>query len=253
MGLNERNDSNKTYLSIIGGQLARRFEEHQEINGKVVTVEREIKDDDGNLIKTKIERYYESIDGIISSAVVNSEGDFGSRLVLDMVDGGEIFVVQISLESNYGRSFMLKCPNIDYTKPVTIRPYSFEDKDSGKKQAGITVYQAGEWENDKVPSKWTKDEPGDMPPWEFTEIGGKKKWNSDKQTQFLVAEFLLWGNAIIPVEEDALVNEPSAEQIDRPEESAEEIIGGEGIEDEVAVVVPGTHAPNATEEDDLPF
>lgn len=272
MGLNEREGAGKIYLSIVGGQISRRYKEHQRVGDKTVTVERDITDDQGEVTKTIIERCYQDIDGIISKAKIDTSGDYGSRLMIELIDGSDLFVLQISLESSYGRAFMLRSPNIDAAKPVIIRPYSFEDED-GKKQTGVVVYQTGcDWEKDKVPYKWTKDEPGEMPEWEFTMVADKKKWNSDKQTNFLAQQFSLWGNAIEEkFPKDLLEDEPSAEQVsteqekisDLPEslpaeENVETMIGGEGVNEEApplegAKPPAEVDIPPPTEEDDLPF
>lgn len=213
MGLNDPKQTNKTYLNIVSGRLARRYKKHQEVNGKQVTIDREIKNKKGEVIKTVIERHYESVEGLIVSASIDTSGDFGSRLVFELLDDGDEFTVQIPVESSYGRSILLRIPNIDPEFPVTIYPYSFENKE-GKNQTGITVYQEGcGWEKDKVPYKWTKDEPGSLPDWEFAEVAGKKKWNSDKQTNFLCKHFDQWANNIGAIEVEN-VNENAAEILD---------------------------------------
>ena len=200
MGLNESKHQSKTYLNIVGGKLARRYKEHHEVNGKTVTIDREIKDrSTGEVTKVVIERHYQDIDGLIIGASIDTKGDFGSRLVLELMDGdtSEQFIIQIPLESSYGRAIMMRVPNVDTEKLATIRPYSFEEKDSGKTQTGVVIYQKDcDWEDDKVPYKWNKENPGNMPQWEFTEVAGKKKWNSDKQTNFLCDSFLAWADKI---------------------------------------------------------
>ncbi len=236
MGLNDSNHTSKTYLNIVGGQLARRYKEHHEVGGQQVTIAREIKDKQGNLVKTVIERYYESVDGFIREASIDTSGDFGSKLVLELVDGDEAFTVQIPLESSYGRSVMLRTPNIDPELEVTIRPYSFES--DGKKQTGVTIYQKNKgWDGDKVPYKWTKDNPGSMPEWEVTEVAGKKKWNSDKQTNFLAKHFEQWAKGIGAIETPT----PSSE---------EDILA---MEQQYAEEQAAKKAPETNGMDDLPF
>ncbi len=101
MGLKTAENENRTYLNIIGGKLAVRLKSHIEENGKVVTEEREIRDKaTGEVLKTVIERYYQSLEGLITEAYIDPTGDYGSRIVIKMLDEGEEFIIQLPVESN---------------------------------------------------------------------------------------------------------------------------------------------------------
>lgn len=232
MGLKSNSTEKKVYINIIGGKLARRFEEHQMEGDKQVTESREIKDDNNVVVKTVIEQYYDELDGFITSASIDTEGNFGARIILEMMDAGEKFIIQMGLTSSYGAAFMKRCTNVDASSKVTIKPYSF-DGEGGKKQVGLVVYQEDRgFDKNLVPYAWTKEKPGDMPPWEQKMVAGVPKWNSDDQTNFLAEHLVKWASNIVP---DALENEPSIE----------DTIGGAGVESE-NIEVPETEAITAT-------
>lgn len=231
MGLKSNNTERKVYIGIIGGRLARRFEEHQHEDGKQVTEDRQIKDDNNVVVKTVIERYYDEIDGFITGVSIDTEGNFGARIILEMMDAGEKFIIQMGLESNYGVAFMKRCTKVDSSAKVTIRPYSFDDKESGKKQIGLVIYQKDRgFDKDKIPYAWTKENPGVMPQWESKETVTGTKWNNDNQIDFLASQMVVWAKSIVP---DALEDEPV------------DMIGGEGVESE-NIEVPETEAITAT-------
>ena len=144
MGLNDPKHSNKIYLNIVGGRIAQRFKDHQFDGDKQLTEEREIINKQTNEIdKVVKERYYQSIDGLITNAELDKTGDYGARLVFTILDDGVEYTLQITADSSYGRAVMLRIPNVDPNKPVTFNPYNFENKDNGKMQTGVTIYQEG--------------------------------------------------------------------------------------------------------------
>ena len=212
MGLNnsKSNNSNKIYLNIVGGKITRRYKEHQpEENGKPVTFSREIKDKiSGEVIKTVIERSYDSIDGTLQSAAIDNTGSYGSMLVFDMMDNGEEFTLSLPLDSSYGRAILLRIPNIDSNKVIEFSPFNFESKDDmkdgkPKKIVGCNIFQKDcGWEKDKVPAKWTKENQGSLPQWVKSETTGK--WDSTAQLEFLGAHFNQWASKVggIPVDEE---------------------------------------------------
>ncbi|MHA2009957.1 MAG: hypothetical protein ACW980_21800 [Promethearchaeota archaeon] len=194
MGLSKSNNRGKIYLNLVGGKIARRHQSHiKDVDGKNITIDRDIFNDKKELVKTVIEEYYDELSGLLQDAKLDTTGDYGSRLILELIDEGELFSIQIPVNTSYGRSFLMRVPNIDSSVELTIKPYSFEDKEKGKKISGINIFQSGcGWENNKVPNKWSKDNPGDLPSWEKEMVAGKVTWNSNKQLNYLVAEFENW-------------------------------------------------------------
>ncbi|MDC1302265.1 hypothetical protein N8Z08_02075 [bacterium] len=266
MGVNKNKHTGGIYYNIVNGEVARRFREHQFDSQKnQTTVDREITDDKGNVTKIVIEEQYESIDGIIVAAEINNEGNFGSviRFTLADTDTGEQSIFSMPLDSSYGRSVLLRIPNIDPTKKVTFRPYSFESKDqvdknnNPKKIVGVTVYQKDcGWDKSNVPAKWTKDNPGSLPQWEKKIVAGKEKWNSDDQLNFLAQHFMQWANkidGIVPEVKEA--PKPQGVQMDAtPLEMEREFAERNAAVADLAESINADIQPeNENEVDDLPF
>lgn len=91
---------------------------------------------------TKWELIYNEMTGIITS-IQFRDGDYGEQMNINFYDAGENYVVTTAASSNFATDLMKKLPNIDVTKPVTIKPYSLTD-DKGKPRKGVTVLQNGE-------------------------------------------------------------------------------------------------------------
>jgi len=190
-GLIEEQESNVTYLSIIGGKVTQRFKEHQFNGEKQLTIERKIEDDDGNYVKTVIERHYGGIAGLLQS-IKMKDGDYGTTMEIRLATPNNLYNLSVKIDSSYGRSIMFRLNNINPELEVTLKPYNFDDKEKlnskgkPKRVIGVSVYQKDRgFEGDKVPMFWTKDEPGELPAWEKKMVAGKEKWDSDAQLDFL--------------------------------------------------------------------
>lgn len=103
-------------------------------------VEREYETSDGKT-GTKTELVYTELSGMIQSVNFH-EGEYGINLqvVVGDEDDEKPVTLSISTESNFGEDLMKKLPNINMKKPVTLSPFSFDNK-NGKKQRGISVTQ----------------------------------------------------------------------------------------------------------------
>jgi len=256
MGLNnnQSNNSNKIYLNIVGGKITRRYKEHQpEENGKPVTFEREIKDKKtGEVIKTVIERSYDSIDGTLQSASIDSSGSFGAMLVFNMIDNGEEFTLSLPLDSSYGRAILLRVPNIDPNKAIEFSPFNFESdtemKDGKpKKIVGCNIFQKDcGWDKDKIPAKWTKDNPGSLPQWVRSETTGK--WDSTAQLEFLGKHFLQWASKIGGIPTDDSVSQLAEAMDANPVEMEQQFAQEQADRADTPPPVSENDKP-----DDLPF
>ena len=87
---------------------------------------------------TKFELVYNELSGVIND-VSFYDGDFGKILHLTFFDDMPI-ILSMNVSSNYAEDIMKKLPNIDLSKIVIFRPYSFED-DNKKLRKGITILQ----------------------------------------------------------------------------------------------------------------
>lgn len=258
MGVGTTDHERKIYYGIVGGKVTRRFKEHQtNQKNETVTVERKIYEKDKVTVKkTVIEQYYDYIEGRIIKTEVDKSGDYGANLMIHMNDGNDTFIFQVKLNSSYGRAIMNRIQNVDPNKDVKFQPYSFDNPDKpDKKLVGVTVYQEDcGWEKDKVPYKWTQENPGDMPDWEKKEVAGEEVWDNSAQLNFMYKHFLSWGETIeaieVPITETSVANE-------KPLDSDAEKMAAQ-FEAEQGKTTPESMKPEIPsmedmEEDDLPF
>ena len=136
--------------------------------------------------KTVYERHDDFVEGVITS-MHERTGEIGGEetkeLNVRIHSGGEDFQLSLKEGSRQWSSFAMRLPNLDLTKPVRFSPYDFEAPDTGDRIIGMNVFQDGV----KVPSKWTKDNPGKLPQGEVVKVKGKKdQWNFYERDQFLL-------------------------------------------------------------------
>lgn len=135
MGLETSNDNNKTFLSVVQGKLRRKVTE--ETAG---AVKREYETSDGEK-GVKWELVYGAVSGtLVSLGYV--DGTYGEVLEITLQDGDDKYTVTLGADSDFGKDFAKKLPNIDLEMYVTIKPYDFTDK-QGKRRRGLTVLQEG--------------------------------------------------------------------------------------------------------------
>lgn len=134
---------------------------------------------------------FNSVSGYLLNVerIVTSYG--AAQIQLNLIDDGEIFVLQIDEDSGYGRNFMYKMNNIDVTKKLIFSPFSFEDKE-GKKRMGVSVYEGERVSGEGVSSYYTKDDPKGLPSAEEVVVKGEKKWDFTKVENFLYEELMKW-------------------------------------------------------------
>lgn len=153
MGLSNSSQSRKTYVSIVGGRFAIKAKEGDE--GAVSR-----KNKNGDLVWEKV---YDTLTGIISSVSVE-KNDFlkAFQYVVEINDVGDVYTVNIPVESRYGDSFAAKLPNLEQDGLYTLFPYEYQA--DGKKNIGIAIYEGPEVvKGQGIKPYNTKDTPNGMP------------------------------------------------------------------------------------------
>ena len=146
MGLNNSSHEQKTFLSIVGGKLAKRVAE-----GTTGAVEREIENDNGK--KTIWELLYSDLDAKIESLEVKEGGKYGDSLEINCVDGMDKFTISLNITSREAKGFMNCLPNIVLNDYVKIEPYNYVRKKDNRKMIGLGVKQ----NNKNVPYFYTAE------------------------------------------------------------------------------------------------
>ena len=82
---------------------------------------------------------------------------------------------------DFSGNFIDRSPNIDINMPISIKPYSFVDKEKDKQVRGISLFQEGK----KIESAFTKDK-GNKPMATSHSLGssGKVHWNWEEVGKF---------------------------------------------------------------------
>lgn len=100
------------------------------------------------------------------------------KLSLTVQDGEEKVLLQMKLDSGYGRGFCQCISSADLSKKIEFTP-SYKEMD-GKKLASLFLRQGAtvlKW-------SWTKDNPGDLPKMIKTKVKGKEVWDNSEQLDY---------------------------------------------------------------------
>lgn len=133
MGLQKRD--RMTYLKITDGKIRAKVDKgHPQAEERYV----EIND------KFVYELVYTECEGMLREIKQQTHEEYGISYNLILVDSktGEKFSLQVSESSRYFSSFVQFLPSIDFSKPITVKPYSF--KKDGRLNIGMVVLQDGE-------------------------------------------------------------------------------------------------------------
>lgn len=90
------------------------------------------------------ERVYSSVTGYLRGINVQQHDEYGTayNLIIFDPENGEKYSVTIAESSRYFQSFVMHLPNIDFSQPVKIKPFSF--KKDNRQNLGIAFEQGGE-------------------------------------------------------------------------------------------------------------
>lgn len=94
------------------------------------------------------ERVYTACQGYLIDIKVNTHEEYGTQynlILFDPADGTK-YSLGISEESRYFQSMVMLLPNVDLSKPLTVKPFAF--KNNGSSNIGLTFEQDGE----KIPN-----------------------------------------------------------------------------------------------------
>lgn len=124
---------------------------------------------------------YISFSGTLSGiGFANKKGYEGReirQMILTFRDGNDTYKIGIDTTNGYARSIKMKLPNVDITQPFELCPtYKAETKD-----ASCFINQFGS----PVKQKWTRDNPGSLPPCDQVTVGAKTVYDFSKQEAWL--------------------------------------------------------------------
>ena len=163
----ENSSENKTFVSIIDGRFTIRAE-------KNTPKAKERLNKNGVLV---YELQFDTISGMLEKIIeVSTENQYGNfrNFVFIIRDGNELYNVTMPYSSRESKGFLMRLPNVDITKEIKFKIAKKEHAFTWLTQNDLTV-----------PSKWTKDNPGELPQMIETLINGKKGFDDSEQMKFL--------------------------------------------------------------------
>jgi hypothetical protein len=166
----ENSSGTFTYLGVFQGKLTQRVKE-----GTECAVERTTKPKNGEGKKIW-ELVYDKLSGRLT-AIEFKESDFGKEIHFVISDGPEKYKLQLPFSSGVAKSLIMRLPNCDLSKDIEIHT----GLDTKKDKTFSYVSQDGQ----TVKMKWTKDNPGDLPPMVQIEFKGKLQWDDTAQLKYL--------------------------------------------------------------------
>lgn len=181
-------DEKRTFLRISEGKIRLRVDKNTEgavvrsgsVNGKTYEV---------------YELVYKSVSGYITGININEHPEYGNSIVVTLKDGDDTYALAMGENSKYAQTFIQHLPSVDFTKPVTIRPYQIA-QNNGYNNIGVTLWQ----NNKRVPNYYKEYNPktgknklkNGMQKFDFSSIEDKdeRKIMTIKMIKWLRAELL---------------------------------------------------------------
>ena len=173
MGLTNTSNRTSKIVTIVRGKFTIRLPEGiDDPNAVERTLEKGA--NAGKVIK---ELQYTGIEGVIKGAYVD-ESDFGTNFVTELEDDeGSRFKLQIPVDSQFFGQYAKRIPNIVKDKALFLG--------LGYDRERERYFLYAKQEGNKVPMKFTKDEPHNMPPPVKKTVKCKTVWNWEEQENFL--------------------------------------------------------------------
>lgn len=176
MGAIPQGQGGVTYYSIFQGQITRRLKDNEEPLEGEIAVERKLSKGpkEGSTVR---EVYYRGLVGFLKDIKVSGDKIKSWDLKIDDVD--TTMILQLPYTSDTAKRFLYRLEDIDLNSELTITAGQFRNNDD-KLIQWCHVEQNGE----KLITRYTRDNMGDLPEAEWTEVNGEKVLNFGKQFEY---------------------------------------------------------------------
>ncbi len=132
MGLIE--DSQGIYVNVTAGKLRKKCDKSDPKAKKRVEV------DDNDKETIHWERVWKGVEGLIVGINLK-KGRFGRQYVLIVQKDNDVFNLYFNYESKYSTTLIERLPNVNFSKPITLIPYSVKDVGKEHPNTGVTIWQ----------------------------------------------------------------------------------------------------------------
>lgn len=181
--------SGATFLSFKNGKVAKQVE----TGGTELTVT----NPSTNEQITRNYEFYSSVSGVLKSVNL-FEGKYGKSIKISIVDDEQIYVIDLSLESDYALDFLKRLPNLHTGQIVEIRPVISEAERNGEKvknKEGKQVYNYytsvktpfGDDSDEMVSVKSFYSDKNPLPEWKKITLNGKPTVDKTDYIEALVS------------------------------------------------------------------
>lgn len=205
MGLGTKESNYSTYLSIYGGEIVQEWRK-EEPSADKIPAGKELQTREISMGKNAGKKIwyvgFDYVAGKLTNVKLDTEGDFGSRIILTIQDVDDNYILTLPINSSYGQSFLMKMTGIDLSKEVSFEPWQMSKeewkkltgRDTKNGKSGLTIKQ----DDEKIDNAYTKDEPNGLPELIIKKVGKETKVNDDDRMIFLyerLEEFIQAVNA----------------------------------------------------------
>lgn len=239
-GLSNSTGSGKVYVSIGNGVFAKRVKEATEIS-----ISRALGEKSPNAGQIVHEEHFDQFTGLLIGVKVVTHEKYGKawEFMFDVStpDKKEIIILKADYTSGYASNILMRLPNVNLEKDITLKTYDFKPADSPKNRKGISINQLGQ----KVAPAYTKDLPNGCPPMEKLTINGADVWDSTKKIEFLLRMVNETIEPVITPIREAIEGTPAAPAPTSP--------ATEGATSENADLEKAFEGETDDDDDDLPF
>lgn len=213
-----QDENNVIFLNVSLGKIRRQLKEATE-----ETVSRVNKNQ-----KTVHELVYDGWVGRLDE-ITTRKTDFGTEIQVTMNDGEQLAKIGMMYTSDHFLDFANRLLNFTpqelASEPIELRPFSAKTDQDGKTYTNNFILLKLRNEDGNRSRKYTKENPGDMPPWEHVDNpnGEGKVWSQKKQRKFLIDKLGALMQEVeeirmeMPPEQEQKKSAPPAETHDAPE------------------------------------
>lgn len=187
---NRTSTGSGVYCRFANGKVCRPAQENETGAHKVACIDKE-----GNETGAyKWEHQSKEAVGHIVGMRVNIDGKFGPEFIVQMLhrESGTPFNIQMKVGDRYWRAITTTIENVNLDEEVTFIPYDYKRKSDGKQMTGVGIYQNGIARENQLQPKYTRENPGQMPPMgQKDKVGGGTTPDFTAQDNWLLKEVVL--------------------------------------------------------------
>lgn len=129
------------------------------------------------------EEQYDELEGLILDIYSSTHDQYGTTWgILIKDEDGAMYTLKFAQKSPYFTGFFTRLENCDLSRPVSFRTWVIK-KEGGQEKYYGTLMQ----DEEKIASKYTRENPNGMPELKKVFFDGKDQWDSFDRDQFLIS------------------------------------------------------------------